>query len=164
ELIRAFTLFKERTKLPHRLVLCGSDGDYSEEIHRAAARSVVASDIFLTGFFPHESFPQLYAGADACIFPSVNEGVGLPVIEAMATGIPVACSNGGALPEIGGPSPLYFDADNIDEIELAMERLVLDTALRSSMIAAGIKWAAQYNWEKTVLRTIEVLRATAAAV
>ncbi|MDE5898232.1 MAG: glycosyltransferase family 4 protein, partial [Treponemataceae bacterium] len=112
ELIRAFTLFKERTHHPHRLVIAGSDGSSTAEIHKEAFSSSAASDIFLTGYFPHESFAQLYSGSDACIFPSVNEGVGMPVLEAMATGVPVACSNSCALPEIAGDAALFFESDN----------------------------------------------------
>lgn len=158
ELIKAFTLFKEKTQLPHRLVLAGNDDAYSDAIHKAAFQSGVASDIFLTGFFPRESFPLLYAGADACIFPSVNEGVGLPVLEAMASGIPVACSRSCALPEAGGEAALYFDSDNIEEIELAMEKLVTDMPLREKMIADGIAHAQNFSWEKTVRETVELIR------
>ncbi|HAH62066.1 MAG TPA: glycosyltransferase family 1 protein [Treponema sp.] len=158
ELIKAFVLFKERTHLPHRLVLAGAEGAYSEEVHKAAFQSAAASDIFLTGFFPHESFPQLYAGADACIFPSVNEGVGLPVLEAMATGIPVACSKAGALPEMGGPAAVYFDSNNIEEIAAAMEKIVTDSALREKMIADGIEWTKRFSWVNTVSMTIDVMK------
>jgi|WetSurMetagenome_2_1015567.scaffolds.fasta_scaffold57965_2 glycosyltransferase involved in cell wall biosynthesis len=161
ELIKAFTLFKERTHLPHRLVLAGSEGNYSNEVHKAAFRSIAASDIFLTGFFPHENFPLLYAGADLCIFPSVNEGVGLPVLEAMATGIPVACARSGALPEIAGQSALYFDSDNIDEMEAAMEKIVTDKVLRDKMIIDGLQWSKRFSWEKTVQMTADILRSTA---
>ena len=73
ELIKAFELFKKNTGLPHRLVIAGNDGAYAEEIHKVAFDSEYASDIFLIGFFPHESFAKLYAGAEACLFPSTNE-------------------------------------------------------------------------------------------
>jgi Glycosyltransferase len=158
ELIKAFVLFKERTHLPHRLVLAGAEGPYSEEVHKAAFQSSAASDIFLTGFFPHDSFPLLYAGADACIFPSVNEGVGLPVLEAMATGIPVACSKAGALPEMGGPAALYFDPGSIEEIAAAMEKIVTDSALREKMIVEGIDWTKRFSWVNTVNMTLEVMK------
>jgi glycosyltransferase involved in cell wall biosynthesis len=158
ELINAFTLFKERTHLPHRLVLAGAEGPYSEAVHKAAFQSKASSDIFLTGFFPHESFPLLYAGADACIFPSVNEGVGLPILEAMATGIPVACARAGALPEMGGPSAIYFDSDNIEEIAAAMEQIVTDYARREKMITSGIEWTKRFRWDNTVSMTIDVIK------
>jgi glycosyltransferase involved in cell wall biosynthesis len=158
ELIKAFTLFKQKTNLPHRLVLAGSDGPYSDIVHKAAFESPAANDIFLTGYFPHESFPELYRGAEACIFPSVNEGVGLPVIEAMATGLPVACAKAGALTEIAGNNALYFNADNIDEMESVMEQIVTDKQLRAKLTAGGLEWTKRFDWEKTASLTIDVLK------
>ena len=161
ELIKAFSLFKEKTHLPHRLVLAGADGPYSDEVHQAAFKASAASDIFLTGYFPHESFPELYRGAEACIFPSVNEGVGLPVIEAMATGLPVACAKAGALTEIAGNNALYFDSNNIEEMETVMEQIVTDKALREKLITGGFEWTKRFDWEKTALLTLDVLKKTA---
>ena len=155
ELIKAFELFKKNTGLPHRLVLAGNDGPYAEEIHKAAFNSPFASDIFLTGFFPHENFARLYGGAEACLFPSVNEGIGLPILEAMACGIPVLCSDKGALKEIGGTAPLYFDSDDIDQIATSMQKVVEEKELRENMITDGIMWANEFNWEDTVSKTIK---------
>ena len=157
ELIKAFELFKKNTGAPHRLVLAGNDGPYAEEIHKAAFDSPFASDIFLTGFFPHENFARLYGGAEACLFPSVNEGVGLPILEAMACGIPVLCSDKGALKEIGGTSPLYFDSDDINQIATYMQKIVEETELRENMITDGILWANEFNWEDTAAETIKCI-------
>ena len=157
ELIKAFELFKKNTGLPHRLVLAGNDGPYAEEIHKAAFDSPFASDIFLTGFFPHENFARLYAGSEACLFPSVNEGVGLPILEAMACGIPVLCSEKGALKEIGGTAPLYFDPDDIDQTATCLQKVVEDSDLRENMITDSIMWANEFNWEETVKKTLEIL-------
>ena len=157
ELIKAFELFKKNTGLPHRLVLAGNDGPYAEEIHKAAFDSQFASDIFLTGFFPHENFARLYGGAEACLFPSVNEGVGLPILEAMACGIPVLCSDKGALKEIGGTAPLYFNSDDIDNIATSLQKITEDKELRDNMITDGIVWAKDYNWEETVKKTLAIL-------
>lgn len=157
ELIKAFELFKKNTGAPHRLVLAGNDGPYAEEIHKAAFDSQFASDIFLTGFFPHENFARLYGGAEACLFPSVNEGVGLPILEAMACGIPVICSDKGALKEIGGTAPLYYNpdkADAIDQLALNMQKVTEDKELRDNMITDGIVWAKDFNWEETVNQTL----------
>ena len=70
ELIKAFALFKKQTGSPHRLVIAGSDGNNSEAVHNAVIQSGFSSDILLTGYFPHESLPQLYSSADLCVFPS----------------------------------------------------------------------------------------------
>lgn len=161
ELIRAFALFKERTRLPHRLVLAGDEGAGSEAARAEIARSSAASSVFLTGFFPRETFPMLYASADACVFPAVNEGSGLPVLEAMATGIPVACAKSGALPEMAGKAALYFDSDNIEEMADAMEKVATDLSLRETMVKAGLGRTKKFNWDDTVIATIEVLRQVA---
>ena len=158
ELIKAFSLFKERTGLPHRLVIAGSDGKYSDAVHKAAFESPYAAEIFLTGFFPHESFAKLYSDSAGCIFPSTVEGVGLPILEAMATGVPVACSSACALPEIAGNSAIFFDSDNIEEIATSMEKIVVDDELKNKLIANGLERAQSFNWENTARKTIEVVK------
>ncbi|MCR5252546.1 MAG: glycosyltransferase family 4 protein [Treponema sp.] len=158
ELIKAFEIFKRNTGLPHRLVLAGEDGDFSKEIHDAVFKSEFATDIFLTGFFPHESFATLYTGAEACIFPAVNEGIGLPVLEAMACGIPVLCSKSGALKEVGGHAPLYFDSDDSEEIAAAMKRVIEDKELRIRMVDLGLIQAGKYNWTDTVNALMKVIK------
>lgn len=158
ELIKAFDIFKKRTGLPHRLVLAGSDGSYAETIKKAAVLSPYSSDIFITGYFPHESFPALYAASDGCLFPSEIEGVGLPVLEAMATGIPVACSRSGALQEIACDEAVFFDSRNINEIADSIEKIAVDKKLRKKLIGEGIARAKKFNWEKTAKETIDVLK------
>lgn len=155
ELIRAFNLFKKNTGLPHRLVLAGNDGDNADLIHEEAYNSEFASDIFLTGYFPHENFPKLNAGADACVFPSVNEGSGLSVIEAMACGVPVICSDKGALKEVAGDVPLYFNSDEPEDIAAKMQEIVENETLREQKVEEGLKRTANYNWETTVSKTLE---------
>ena len=157
ELIKAFEIFKKRTNAPHRLVLVGSDGPYAQEIHQAAYDSEYASEIFLTGHFPQSSLQKLYCGSQACIFPAVNEGVGLPVTEAMACGVPVLCSNQGALVEMAGMAPLYFDSDNIEEIAVDMQKVVEDKELSSLMIQKGFEVSHRINWDTTVKETIKAV-------
>ncbi len=158
ELIKGFSLFKKKTSLPHRLVLAGDEGGYSDEVRKAAAASEYASDIFLTGYFPHEHLPELYSCADACIFPSVTEGVGLPVIEAMASGIPVACAKAGSLPEIAGDCAFYFNPDDEEETAAAINTVVTDAKVRDRLLKAGFEWTKRFSWEKTAARTVDVIR------
>ena len=158
QLINAFTLFKKRTDYPHRLVICGGEGEYSDYVKNIAYKSESASDILITGYFPHESFSKLYAAATACVFPAVNEGVGLPIIEAMASGIPVLSSSSGALKEIGGDVPLYFDSDNIDEIAVLLQKIVDDEDLYKQKVSEGLEWSRHYNWEDTVSQTLKLIK------
>ncbi|MEL3905443.1 MAG: glycosyltransferase family 1 protein [Treponema sp.] len=162
ELIEAFGIFKQKTKAPHRLVIAGADGERSEQVHQAVLRSPVASDILLTGYFPHENLPLLYSAADLCVFPSSVEGVGLPVIEAMACGIPTACAQAGALPEIAGSCTSYFDQNNPEEMAAVISGLINDAAgensgRRQTLIDEGIEWVKQYSWKKTAEETLDYL-------
>lgn len=159
ELIKAFSLFKKKTGAPHRLVLAGADGINAEMVHREVIKSPVSSDILLTGYFPHQNLPELYSAADACIFPSAAEGVGIPVLEAMACGIPVACARAGALPEIAGDCALYFDQNNPEEIAAAIEKLVRtptgeNEAMRNDLVSRGTAWVSKYNWNKSAEETL----------
>ena len=157
ELIKAFNLFKKNTGYPHRLVLAGNDGDYSEEIKQAAYNSEYSSDIFITGYFPFESFAKLYTGSSACIFPSENEGVGLPILESMACGIPVLCSSKGALKEAGGDAPIYFDSNNIEEIAANMQLIVDNKEVYQNKVDAGLNRANKFNWKSTVDETFKLI-------
>lgn len=157
ELIKAFSIFKQKTGLPHRLVLAGSDGDYSKEIHKAVLNSPFKTDIFLTGYFLHQNLPELYSCADACIIPSILEGVGLSVVEAMATGIPVLCAKAGALPEVAGECALYFNPDDIEELANLMIKITEDKKLRKKLICDGLDKVKRYSWEKTTIKTFEIL-------
>lgn len=157
ELISAFTRFKQKTGLPHRLVLAGSEGESTPSVKLAARSSLAARDIFITGFYPHDSFPELYSYSEGCVFPSVNEGVGLPVLEAMATGIPVFCSKMGALGEVAGNNALFFDSDNIDDIADCFEKIATDKELRKKLVEDGKQWAKRFSWEKTAQKTSEVI-------
>ena len=157
QLIKAFTLFKQRTDYPHKLVICGSEGKYSDIVKEIAYKSDYASDILITGYFPHDSFSKLYAGATACVFPAINEGAGLPIIEAMASGIPVLSSDSGALKEIGGTVPLYFDSDNVDEIADLLQKIVEDEDLYRRKVSEGLEWSRYFNWEDTVDQTLKLI-------
>lgn len=158
ELIKAFNLFKRNTGLPHRLVIAGEYCAYAEEIQKVISESDYASDIFVTGFFQRESFAKLYAGADASIFPAVNEGVGLPVIEAMSCGVPVLCSDSGVLKEIGKDAVIYFDSDNIEQMAQEMQKIVENDELRKELIDKGIRQSAVFNLDETVQKLIDIIK------
>ncbi|MBQ1174853.1 MAG: glycosyltransferase, partial [Treponema sp.] len=101
--------------------------------------------------------PELYSCADACIFPSVIEGVGFPIIEAMATGIPVACAKAGALPEFGGDCVLYFNPNNKEDFSTAIENIVVNEDLRQKLISSGLDWTKRFSWNKTIEKTIQLI-------
>jgi glycosyltransferase involved in cell wall biosynthesis len=162
ELIKAFDLFKLNTGLPHRLVLAGGDGPSLSAVQHAIAKSRFSSDIFLTGYFPHGSLAQLYAASDACVFPASGEGTALPVIEAMATGIPCVCARSGVLPEIAGNHALFFNSESTADMAAALQKIVSDAELRETLVAGGLEWTKRFSWEKTAERTIDVIKSAVA--
>jgi glycosyltransferase involved in cell wall biosynthesis len=158
ELIQAFNRFKAMTGLPHRLALVGSNSNASKALLREIVESPFVRDILLTGYFPHESLPLLYAYADGCVFPASSEGVGLPVIEAMASGIPAACARAGALPEIAGTHAVLFDPDSLEDSAGALEKLITDKPLRDKLITDGAEWTKRYTWKQTAEETVGILK------
>jgi glycosyltransferase involved in cell wall biosynthesis len=156
-LIRAFDIFKEKTQFPHRLVLAGGDSHGADIIKEAARQSKYAADIFFTGHFPPESLPELYAGADFSVFPSLYEGFGQGVLESMASGIPVACARAASLPETGEHAALYFDPNSAEEIADRMQNLASDRDLYRECRSKGIERAALFNWEDCAAKTIKLI-------
>ncbi|MDR1363168.1 MAG: glycosyltransferase family 4 protein, partial [Spirochaetaceae bacterium] len=155
-LIRAFEIFKQRTKLPHRLVFAGSDSKGTKKIKEIALASPQRSNIFFTGPFPSESLPELVAGADMVVIPSFYEGFGQGAIEAMASGVPVACARAASLPETASRSALYFDPYDDEDMADRMVSLATDKALYKRCREAGIEHAKNFSWDKCAARTMQI--------
>jgi len=102
--------------------------------------------------------PALYSGATLFVFPSLYEGFGLPVLEAMACGTPVVCSNTSSLPEIVGEAALTFDPLDVTEMAAKIEEVLHNEALREEMREKGLRQAAKFSWERTAQETLEVYR------
>lgn len=160
-LIQAYEAARKRGAIPHKLMLAGSDWDRADEVHAAAARSQCADDIIFTGFVAEADLPMMYRGADAFIFPSLYEGFGLPVLEAMCCGVPVACANVSSIPEVAGDAGVLFDPYDIEEMAGAILTLATDAALRDSYRQRGLARGQQFSWHATAARTLQVLREAA---
>jgi glycosyltransferase involved in cell wall biosynthesis len=117
----------------------------------------VTGRVDFVGVVPEENLPSLYRGAEALIFPSLYEGFGLPVVEAMACGTPVVTSNTTAMPEIAGDAALLVNPTSVEEIVEAMEQIVSNTSLRQQLRKRGLARAAQFSWDSTTARVHEVL-------
>lgn len=163
-LIKAFEIFKERTRLPHRLVLAGSSSRGADKIKEAAATSSFRADIFLTGTFPSTSLPELYSGADFVVIPSLYEGFGQSAIEAMASGVPVACARAASLPETAEHAALYFNPKDSEDMADRMVSLASDRALNRDMRAAGLERAKFFSWDACAERTLTIIMETAGAL
>lgn len=110
------------------------------------------------GEVPEEDLPALYRLATAFVFPSLWEGFGLPILEAMACGTPVACANSSSLPEVAGDAALLFDPTSPGEIAGALLRLLGEPELRAELLQRGLARAKGFSWEKTALETLSVYR------
>ncbi len=154
-LLKAFKAFKDKTGSDYGLVLAGSKWYGSEAIFQAVDDLGLKDEVVFTGFVENEDLPLLLAAADVFVFPSLFEGFGIPPLEAMACGTPVACSNVTAIPEIVGDAALLYDPRKPDEIAEALVRISSDDSLRNDLIAKGKKRAALFSWDTTARQMIE---------
>jgi glycosyltransferase involved in cell wall biosynthesis len=140
------------------LVLAGSHGYAADEAIQAAAQSPATSRIHLTGYLTEEQLRGWYARAGIFAFPSLDEGFGMPALEAMAAGIPVIAGNRSALPEVCGPAAALIDPSNEEEISEALIRLAEDQKRRAELIAFGLERAKLFRWANAVASTLAVYR------
>ena len=159
-LIKAFGIFKENTKYPHRLVLAGGDSINAAKVKEAVAASAWRSDIFFTGHFPTTSLPELYAGADFTVFPSMYEGFGMGALEAMACGVPVLCARAASLPETADHAALYFDPLCVEDMADRMITVSTDSGIYNECRRLGLERAKAFSWERCVERTLQIIYET----
>jgi glycosyltransferase involved in cell wall biosynthesis len=153
-LIRAFRALPS----DWQLVLAGSQGFDAEEAIREASVSPASERIRVTGYLTDEQIGEWYACASIFAFPSLDEGFGMPVLEAMSAGIPVIAGNRSALPEVCGTAAELFDPANQDELASALLSLAANETRRAQLIAEGFRRAAEFSWEKAVNQTLDVYR------
>lgn len=155
-LIDAFSRFRVRTGLNYELVIAGGNGWLSDETYREAERSPFANNVRFTGYVPDRHLAALYSGAEVFAYPSLYEGFGLPVLEAMACGTTVVCANTSSLPECAGDAALLFPPDDPDAMAATLEQACGDTALRTDLIRRGERRVAEFQWERAAERMIEI--------
>ena len=146
----------EHLPATYRLVLAGGNGHGSEAIHQFIRREPPGSHVTVLGHVPRERLLRLYQAATVLLFPSFEEGFGLPLLEAMAHGLPVVAAKASSLPEVGGDAALYADPHDPREIAAQVDRVVEDAALRERMIVLGLARAREFTWRRTAERTLAV--------
>lgn len=144
-----------------RLVLAGGSHGRQEDVRSFIAKLRLQDHVLLTGYVGDDELPALYAGARAFVFPSLYEGFGLPVLEAMASGVPVACSDLTSLPEVAGSAAALFDPFDVDDIAGRIAALIGDEELRRELIARGLQRVTMFSWEKCARETLGVYRRAA---
>ena len=138
------------------LVIAGKPGWLNEAFMAALEHSPQRAGVVLTGYVPDGDLPALYGGAEVFVFPSLYEGFGLPPLEAMACGVPVACSNASSLPEVVGDAALLFDPLDVSAMRAALERLSADGNLRAELARCGLERSRQFSWAETARQTLAV--------
>ena len=157
-LAKVFGRFASSRRRPPQLVLCGYQGWSNTEILREFESLVQRELLRFLGYVPAGDLPGLYSGALALLYPSLYEGFGLPVVEAMASGCPVLCSRRASLPEVAGEAALFVDPDSETEILEGLRRLEGDALLRSSLRERGFQQAGQFSWERSAREVLEMMR------
>lgn len=155
KLVEAFSKIKDK-KI--KLVVVGKKGWLWEGIVGAPERYKVTERVKFLDFVGDEDLPSLYKNATCFVLPSLYEGFGLPVLEAMQQGCPVLISNVSSLPEVGGDAAVYFDPENTDDIAKKIDQVLSDEKLRQEMIEKGYNQIKKFSWEKTARKTLEVLQ------
>lgn len=138
------------------LVVVGAKGWLYDAFFARLEESGLSRDVLFPGYVPQADLPILYSAATAAVTPSVYEGFGLPVLEAMACGTPVVCSNASSLPEVGGEAAEYFDPYDVADMSESIRRVWDSHELRLLMGQRGLEQAAGFSWKRAAQRTLAV--------
>ena len=167
-LLQALARVRQRFPAPWHLVVVGdysNDSFYGcyEELVALSSQLEMTERVTFTGFVPDEHLVALYNGATMLVLPSFNEGFGLPVVEAMACGVPVAASRRGSLPEVVGSAGVLFDPGDHEEMASVLVRLLDDGALRQHLRAEGLHRAERFSWKAAATKAVHLFEEMAYA-
>ncbi|MBI4836202.1 MAG: glycosyltransferase family 4 protein [Candidatus Abawacabacteria bacterium] len=147
-LVEAYEFLRQRTKLKHKLVIAGKKGWKYEPIIAKIMNSPFKEDILVTDYVSREDMPALYTGAAVFVFPSIYEGFGLPLLEAMACGTACVSSNASSLPEVGGDAVLYFDPTKSEQLSVALQNVLSNQAIKSDLQKKALLQATLFSWDE----------------
>ncbi len=157
-LLKAYSILKEKYQTKLKLVFTGDGKQQKKEIDDYISQNNLSEDIIYLGYLPQEEMPYIFANATVLAFPSVFEGFGIPLVEAMKAKVAVACSECGSIPEVAGDAALYFDAYNPEDIAEKIYQLESSPQLREELIQKGSVVAQKYSWKKCAEDTVTYLR------
>lgn len=140
-----------------KLVLAGSEAWMTEELKKQIETSTWKKDIIMTGNFTISDLPYLLWGAEFFVFPSLYEGFGIPILEAMACGVPVLSARNSSLIEVGGTAAVYFDPRKVDDLTTLIRTLADSPEKRNAMREKGLNWVKNFSWKETARKTYELL-------
>jgi len=160
-LLEAFARLRRQSSFPHKLLLVGSTKENGRFRELSKARAIDGIVRHL-GYLPEEELPLAYRVADAFVFCSLSEGFGMPLLEAMASQVPIVTSNVGAMAEIAGDSALLVDPFSPEAIADGLHRLLTSDRLRQDLALRGLQRVREFAWEAAARKTLEVYAAVAA--
>jgi glycosyltransferase involved in cell wall biosynthesis len=140
----------------YKLVIAGAKGWGYDEVFAAVEQHDLKDDVIFAGYVPAEELPLWYNAAELFVYPSLFEGFGLPVLEAMACGTPAITSNVSSLPEVAGDAALTITPTDTRALSAAMTQVLCDAALRAQLRERGLRQAAQFSWQRTAQQTAQV--------
>ena len=155
-LLDAYAVCRTRLAEDLPLVIAGSRGWYYDEIFARVRRLDLQDAVHFAGFVPAAELPWWYRAADIFVYPSLYEGFGLPVLEAMASGTAVITSNTSSLPEVAGDAAILVDPSDVEALAEALVRVLNDPELRLAMSVAGVRQAAKFSWRRCAEETVAV--------
>lgn len=155
-LVAAYTSLPRDLQERYPLVIAGAKGWHNHVLNKTLHSIQKKERIILTGYIPQDLLPNLYGRASLFVYPSLYEGFGLPVIEAMAYGVPVLASNTTSLPEVVGNAGFLVDPNNIDDVREGMLRVLTDKKIRDGMSEKGLERARLFSWEKCSRETLAI--------
>ena len=162
-LLKAFVVLRQHGKIDHKLLIIGDDRDNRSLFRRKAAELDLFHHVVFAGSASDDDLRRAYSGADLTIMPSFEEGFGLPVIESMTCGTPVACSNVASLPEVAGNAAEYFDPADTESMAAAVENVVLSNERWRELQNLGLRRSAQFNGRDFAQKHLSVYRQFLAA-
>lgn|SRR5574341_92564 len=151
--LRAFALLKDKS---YHLVLAGVGLQNLKKLEPILKELKLETNVNIIHFLDYSELVLLYNCASVLFFPTLYEGFGLPVLEAMACGVPVVSSNNSSIAEVSGEAALLLDPSNLKEMADALEKVLLETSLRQSMVTLGLERAKIFSWKKTTQETLKV--------
>lgn len=160
-LIEAFAALRKTSNVATQLALVGLRGTAANALREKVRAAGLEGEVVLTGWVPDADLPALYRGADVFVLPSRYEGFGIPVLEAMASGVPVITTTAASLPEVAGGAALLFDPDDRSALIAALQQTLDDDLLRRDLIGRGHEQARQFTWQATAQSTLKALQKAA---
>ena len=158
-IVSGFIRFKKRTSTDCKLLIAGNgSGSYYEGIRQELKDNGLLGEVLFLGYVTTPHLYALYKNALACVYPSLNEGFGMPILEAMNIGTPVITSSISSMPEVAGGAAVLVDPYDVEDISRAMEKIYNDPALRADLVQKGLARANQFSWSKSADAYFDLIR------